>query len=129
MTITLGEAKVLLRRVCEENPDSVNPQNYEGTCLYNRDPEGPDGAEHCIAGTAFIMLGIEPWRLEEETNASELGVALEVISPDDVDVRLLFDKVQNIADGGMTYVSDNNPAHDPRPWGRVLELAGGINLL
>jgi hypothetical protein len=136
--ITVDEAKDLLRRILSENPTRHNPQDSEGTCLYN----GPDG-DHCIAGAAFIALGKDEHDFQEGMAASDAGAGLglweRVYGAEFGSVQWLFDAVQQLADGaalsvgnGATIPPNRDTNHHgtvTRLWGDVLMLAQQYDIL
>lgn len=133
--ITYEDAQFLFREILSGSPDRHNPVDMEG-CLYN----GDDGT-HCIAGTAFVALGVDPEFLgeREQVSAAEVGQALGLFESDDPipnTPAYLFAKIQNIADGLPTTLNDGpvvpgTPGYGPAPrkWGEVLEMATEHGLL
>lgn len=87
--ITLEQTIETARAIIAENPDTRNPINERGTCLYNG-----EGGTHCIAGMIFINDGFDTSECLEGEGVHEQPMIFQY-SPEAID---LLDDLQSLAD-------------------------------
>jgi hypothetical protein len=114
-TITKEQVAAEIRKVCEANPDTVNPmgENADGdaTCLYTQ------GVSHCIAGE--VVLNLTGFEIPENVTNGIIYLARtlpELNAFEEAAVTLLGQaqvKADNIDEDGTP---------NPRPWGEVIEV-------
>jgi len=84
MTLTRDEIKDQLIAICEANPNTVNPVDYDKQCLYELVVKGSTGVrvEHCLLGQLAVNNG---W---------PLGNLTRTYGCDDTDYKYAFASVK-----------------------------------
>lgn len=95
--ITVEQTIDTARKVIAENPDTKNPINELGVCLYN----GGNGT-HCIAGTIFVNDGFDTSECLEGEGVYEQPMILQYTE----EAINFLDSLQALADTKI-------------PWGEI----------